>query len=114
MAWHLQPQPCRSGLQQRHVALAPYPAGQQLDRFGNRHPESFADGGRIGDASLLQLPANRHTQTDADQAVLAALALLGAGEFRLGWLRLAHACQVVEVRPVVTWGSAATSAWPDV
>src|SRR4051794_15674993 len=79
--------------------------GQQLGRFLRRHPKGRADLRWRGDAPLVQLAADRHPQTDTGDAVLVTLAPLGAGEFRLCWLLLAHACQVVEVRPVVTWAA---------
>ena len=51
----LHAQPLRRGLQQRHIAFAPLASGQQLGRFGGRHPEGGADAGGRGDAPVLQL-----------------------------------------------------------
>ncbi|HJX29024.1 MAG TPA: DUF488 domain-containing protein, partial [Thermoanaerobaculia bacterium] len=69
-ARHLHAQPLRRGLQQRHIALAPPVPGQQLGRFGGRHPEGGADVGGRGDAPVIQLPADRHPQTKGRQPVV--------------------------------------------
>jgi hypothetical protein len=59
--------------------------GEQPDHFSRRHAKGRADGGRRGDAALLQLPANQHAQPDRDQPVgLSGAALLGR---ELGLLR---------------------------
>ena len=47
-AQHLHAQPLRRGLQPRHIALTPLASGQQLGRFGGRHPEGGADVHRRG------------------------------------------------------------------
>jgi hypothetical protein len=54
LAGHLHLQPCRRGLEQRHVTLTPLVSGQQLDRLGRRHLEGRTDLGGRGDAAVSQ------------------------------------------------------------
>src|SRR5919199_4376938 len=67
--WYLHPQPCRRSLQQRHIALTPLMPSQQLGRFLRRHAESFANRMGIGNPSVLQLPADGHSQADGLQPI---------------------------------------------
>jgi hypothetical protein len=98
-AWHsrsalagVQPQPRRRSLEPRDVALTPLAPGQQLGRLGRRHPEGLADVRGLGNAALVQLVANRHTQADRRQPVLLPNAPFLGGHLRLlrrrWWRRL--------------------------
>jgi len=61
-ARQLQLKPCRSGLQQHHVAIAPLVSSQQLGCFKRWHSQRITGPGWSGDAPVLEFPANRHPQ----------------------------------------------------
>jgi hypothetical protein len=59
-AQYQHPKPGRRSFEQRHVTLALLMSAHQLDRLGRRHPERGAGLGERGDATVVQLAADRH------------------------------------------------------